>query len=267
MNQETNVLPFTSQSDASVQQDPYMNYYSGLIESYGSTPSSSLNSHIHPSTIPTSHPYPQFTSAEYSFQPLMYPTSMDPMHPSFDFSGTSAGSGVSPSPIPLPSSSSFSSNHARPLTSSLNLSYYQPMPLLFPSTMGTTSTTPTLQPMYLPMSDPLKTPSESKLTSPNSQRKRSVQEEDTELTPTQKQRQLLTPEQKAALKRVYSESYFPDQDVKAELCRSLNIPMKRIHIWFQNQRQYHRLKNKKRASQQFSSPPFNSSYFVHRLSL
>ncbi|KAI9188012.1 hypothetical protein H9P43_002403 [Blastocladiella emersonii ATCC 22665] len=64
-----------------------------------------------------------------------------------------------------------------------------------------------------------------------------------------KQRSRLSREQMNALKRVYSNTYFPDKAQKEQLSRDLGIPVRTIQIWFQNQRQYHRLKLKKKATQ------------------
>ncbi|KAI9144087.1 Homeodomain-like protein, partial [Paraphysoderma sedebokerense] len=62
-------------------------------------------------------------------------------------------------------------------------------------------------------------------------------------------RSRLTREQTSVLKRVYSLTYFPDKATKEQLSKELNIPVRTIQIWFQNQRQYHRLKMKKKALQ------------------
>ncbi|KAI9223469.1 hypothetical protein BC828DRAFT_403120 [Blastocladiella britannica] len=65
-----------------------------------------------------------------------------------------------------------------------------------------------------------------------------------------KPRSRLTREQMASLKRVYASTYFPDKATKERLSRELAIPARTIQIWFQNQRQYHRLKLKKRNALQ-----------------
>ncbi|KAL7747217.1 hypothetical protein RI367_007428 [Sorochytrium milnesiophthora] len=65
---------------------------------------------------------------------------------------------------------------------------------------------------------------------------------------TTKPRSRLTREQTATLKRVYSDTYFPDKTLKEQLSRELGIPVRTIQIWFQNQRQYHRLKLRKKAN-------------------
>jgi hypothetical protein len=60
-------------------------------------------------------------------------------------------------------------------------------------------------------------------------------------------RSRLTRDQTAKLKAVYARTYFPDKVTKERLSHELHIPIRTIQIWFQNQRQYHRIKMKKRA--------------------
>ncbi|KNE64703.1 hypothetical protein AMAG_10054 [Allomyces macrogynus ATCC 38327] len=65
---------------------------------------------------------------------------------------------------------------------------------------------------------------------------------------SEKPRSRLTREQTAILKRVYAVTYFPDRATKEQLAGELGIPVRTVQIWFQNQRQYHRIKLKKKAA-------------------
>ncbi|KAJ3366119.1 LIM/homeobox protein Lhx9 [Allomyces arbusculus] len=67
---------------------------------------------------------------------------------------------------------------------------------------------------------------------------------------TEKTRSKLTREQMATLKRVYAITYFPDKATKEQLARELGLTTRVVQVWFQNQRQYHRIKMKKKALQQ-----------------
>ncbi|KAJ3352495.1 hypothetical protein GGF32_003666 [Allomyces javanicus] len=66
----------------------------------------------------------------------------------------------------------------------------------------------------------------------------------------EKTRSKLTREQMATLKRVYAITYFPDKSTKEQLARELGLTTRVVQVWFQNQRQYHRIKMKKKALQQ-----------------
>lgn len=61
----------------------------------------------------------------------------------------------------------------------------------------------------------------------------------------QRPRSRLTRQQTNALKEIYNVTYFPDKPTKDRLCRDLDINPRTLQIWFQNQRQYHRLKLKR----------------------
>ncbi|KNE67211.1 hypothetical protein AMAG_12282 [Allomyces macrogynus ATCC 38327] len=67
---------------------------------------------------------------------------------------------------------------------------------------------------------------------------------------SEKTRSKLTREQMATLKRVYAITYFPDKATKEQLARELGLTTRVVQVWFQNQRQYHRIKMKKKALQQ-----------------
>ncbi|KAL7747203.1 hypothetical protein RI367_007414 [Sorochytrium milnesiophthora] len=74
---------------------------------------------------------------------------------------------------------------------------------------------------------------------------------------TTRARSRLTREQTAVLKRVYTDTFFPDKSVKEQLARELGIPVRTVQIWFQNQRQYHRLKLRKKANKEQQASPLS----------
>lgn len=62
---------------------------------------------------------------------------------------------------------------------------------------------------------------------------------------TKSRRQRLTREQTFVLKAVYEHNFFPSKELQTKLSTELNIPIRTLQVWFQNQRQYHRLKMKR----------------------